>query len=211
MIQWVNEIDRFTTKGSNKVLVYHGANRGKSLHQFSEYDFVITTYSIVEAEYRKNVMPPKQKCQWCGKLFYDKKMSIHLKYFCGPDAVRTDKQSKQQRKGRTPELTKSKLKACDNDEELSESGDDKIKGARKKTVRHSSKKMKLGVGSSNYNLEGDEHDLSARKSSLHSVKWDRIILDEVIWMCILMVTENFIQLLSLSLSLSLLPSLPCVC
>ncbi|KAL8097170.1 hypothetical protein AgCh_030323 [Apium graveolens] len=65
---------------------------------FNDYDFVITTYSIVEAEYRKNVMPAKYKCIWCGKLlFYEHKISIHLKYFGGPNAVRTNKQSKQKK------------------------------------------------------------------------------------------------------------------
>ncbi|KAL8097181.1 hypothetical protein AgCh_030334 [Apium graveolens] len=98
VIQWVNEIDRFNLRGSNKVLVCHGGNRGKTLHEFSDYDFVITTYSIVEAEYRKNVMPAKYKCIWCGKLlFYEHKISIHLKYFGGPNAVRTNKQSKQKK------------------------------------------------------------------------------------------------------------------
>ncbi|WMV38366.1 hypothetical protein MTR67_031751 [Solanum verrucosum] len=56
LIQWVNEIDRFTTIGSNKVLIYHGANREKDINRFAEYDFVITTYSTVETEYRKNIM-----------------------------------------------------------------------------------------------------------------------------------------------------------
>nr|GMC81632.1 DNA repair protein RAD16-like [Ipomoea batatas] len=51
--QWVSEIERFTLKGSNKVLVYHGKNREKCLDRLSEYDFVITTYSIVEFDYRK--------------------------------------------------------------------------------------------------------------------------------------------------------------
>ncbi|KAF1859540.1 hypothetical protein Lal_00010124 [Lupinus albus] len=54
--QWVNEIDQCTSKGSTKVLVYHGARRGKSVEQFPEYDFVITTYSTAESEYRKDMM-----------------------------------------------------------------------------------------------------------------------------------------------------------
>ncbi|CAL0332170.1 unnamed protein product [Lupinus luteus] len=54
--QWVNEIDQCTSKGSTKVLVYHGARRGKSVEQFPEYDFVITTYSTAESEYRKDRM-----------------------------------------------------------------------------------------------------------------------------------------------------------
>lgn len=56
LIQWVSEIDRFTTVGSNKVLVYHGAKREKDMDKFAEYDFVITTYSTIETENRKNIM-----------------------------------------------------------------------------------------------------------------------------------------------------------
>ncbi|KAG5606820.1 hypothetical protein H5410_028312 [Solanum commersonii] len=56
VIEWVNEIDRFTTKGSYTILVYHGANREKNICRFAEYDFVITTYSTVVTEYRKNIM-----------------------------------------------------------------------------------------------------------------------------------------------------------
>lgn len=51
--QWVNEIERFTTIGSNKVLVYHGANREKDIDRFAEYDFIITTYSTLETDCRK--------------------------------------------------------------------------------------------------------------------------------------------------------------
>ncbi|XP_054811876.1 ATP-dependent helicase rhp16-like isoform X2 [Prosopis cineraria] len=96
--QWVSEIDRFTLKGSTKVLIYHGANRGKCREEFSEYDFVITTYSIVESEYRKHMMPPKEKCPYCGKSYSHSKLSFHQRYYCGPDAERTEKQSKQLKK-----------------------------------------------------------------------------------------------------------------
>ena len=109
--QWVSEIDRFTSKGSTKVLVYHGARRGKSGEQFSDYDFVITTYSIVESEYRKYMMPPKEKCPYCGKLFYRRKLTIHWRYFCGPGAERTEKQSKQAKKKKR-EVTKQKTEEC---------------------------------------------------------------------------------------------------
>lgn len=111
--QWVSEIDRFTLKGSTKVLVYHGANRGKSSEQFLEYDFVITTYSIVESEYRKHMMPPKEKCPYCGKLFHQKRLSIHLRYFCGPSAERTEKQARQIKKKKI-EVNKKKIKEHEN-------------------------------------------------------------------------------------------------
>ncbi|XP_057954721.1 DNA repair protein RAD16 [Malania oleifera] len=170
--QWENEIERFTAKQSTKVLVYHGANRGKIHHQFSENDFVITTYSIVEYEYRKNVMPPKQKCQWCGKLFYFHKLSIHLKYFCGPDAVRTEKQSKQARKSAKRGI-KILKKAESAEDEASAS-----KAAKRRGTKQYSRGKDVRVDSSMENSAGAEQGLATKKSVLHSVKWDRIILDE---------------------------------
>ncbi|KAK6134781.1 hypothetical protein DH2020_031451 [Rehmannia glutinosa] len=122
VMQWVSEIERFTSKGSTKVLVYHGANRAKNLYQFAEYDFVITTYSIVEAEYRKYVMPPKEKCQYCGKLFYDR---------------------------------------CS------------------KGKKHGSGEKELENDCPIENSAVDGRVSSAGKSILHSVTWERIILDEV--------------------------------
>lgn len=180
VIQWVGEIDRFTGKGTNKVLVYHGANRGKSHHQFSEYDFIITTYSIVEAEYRKNVMRPKERCEWCGKLLNEQKMKIHLKYFCGPDAQKTDKQSKQQSKGHKLGLKLSKQKTA-SDEGITSSGfeEDIKKRGRKKNKKPPSKQEESGAGCLHEVSAGAGCDLCTQKSILHSVKWDRIILDEV--------------------------------
>ncbi|KAH9744809.1 Helicase protein with RING/U-box domain-containing protein [Citrus sinensis] len=142
--QWVSEINRFTSVGSTKVLIYHGLNRERSTKQFSEFDFVITTYSIIEADYRKHVMPPKQKCQYCGKSFYQKKLVVHLKYFCGPSAVRTEKQSKQEKK---------KMKSSVYE------GYPGKKNGKKSSV-------------------GGVQKPSGGKSPLHSLKWERIILDE---------------------------------
>ncbi|XP_027774337.1 ATP-dependent helicase rhp16-like [Solanum pennellii] len=99
-LQWFREIENCTTKDSNKILLYHGTNRGKFTSNLEEYDFVITTYSTIQADYRP-------------------------------------KKSKQKSKN-------SKL--CDD-------------------------------GSSDNSVSVAE-DMSRRKSVLHSVKWDRIILDE---------------------------------
>ncbi|KAL6143899.1 hypothetical protein ACLB2K_054594 [Fragaria x ananassa] len=163
--QWVSEIERFTSKGSTKILVYHGANREKSSKQFLDYDFVITTYSIVEADYRKHVMPPKEKCPYCGKLFYETKMTVHLKYFCGPNAIRTEKQSKQQRKTHLP----SKKTLESSNEKISGSSGTK-KGAHKR-------KSKLHKDD---DMDSEDVALNMNKgnSVLHAVKWNRIILDE---------------------------------
>lgn len=156
--QWVSEIERFTLKGSTKVLIYHGANRWKSGDRFADYDFVITTYSVVENEYRKHMMPPKERCPYCGKLFLPSKLIYHQNYFCGPGAVRTDKQSKQAKK-KNREFTKGKTK------------------------KHDSKKMSKGSNKK----KGEEIliiedsgavTVKSDKSLLHAVKWQRIILDE---------------------------------
>lgn len=172
--QWVNEINRFTSRGSTKVLVYYGAKREKSVDQFSEYDFVITTYSTVESEYRKNVMPAKEKCMWCGKSFQPHRMKIHLKYFCGPDALRTEKQSKQVKKGGKHSLKMSNKKTESLEEKTSK--DCKKKGTQKKTSKQSEKDPDGETPVEN--SAGDEGGTSTRKSILHSMKWERIILDE---------------------------------
>uniref|UniRef100_A0A0V0IVT3 Putative ATP-dependent helicase rhp16-like n=1 Tax=Solanum chacoense TaxID=4108 RepID=A0A0V0IVT3_SOLCH len=57
-LQWIREIERCTIKGSNKTLLYHGADREKCMYKLEEYDFVITTYSTIQADYI-----PKRKKQ----------------------------------------------------------------------------------------------------------------------------------------------------
>ncbi|XP_009782803.1 ATP-dependent helicase rhp16-like isoform X2 [Nicotiana sylvestris] len=111
-IQWFSEIERCTTKGSNRILVYHGTDREKHMHKLAEYDFVITTYSTIEVDYRKYMTPSKE-------------LSKNLE----PRVEVLD-----QKTGST--------------ENLSNSG------------------------------SIDNSAVSRRKSALHSVKWDRIILDE---------------------------------
>lgn len=176
VMQWVSEIDRFTSKGSTKVLVYHGANRAKNLYQFSDYDFVVTTYSIVEAEFRKYVMPPKEKCQYCGKLFYEHKLKIHLKYICGPGAVRTAKQSKQQRKEpKSKKMPDLEVRTMNTGHDEGNSG---------------GKEMENDCSIENSAVTGLPS--SAGKSVLHSVAWERIILDEVSVICF---TFSFASLL----------------
>ncbi|KAK8627803.1 hypothetical protein V6N13_135403 [Hibiscus sabdariffa] len=168
--QWVSEIDRFTSRGSTKVLIYHGANRGKNMKPFSEYDFVITTYSIVESEYRKFIMPPKNKCPFCGKPFQKKKLAIHLKYYCGPDAVKTAKQSKQESK-KLKTMLKSDRGLASNNET-----DSRKRGSKKKAKHNEDDKDQ------DYEFNETSADikdsLPRGKSPLHSVKWERIILDE---------------------------------
>ncbi|KAF7000764.1 hypothetical protein CFC21_016585 [Triticum aestivum] len=147
VIQWAQEIERHTAKGSARVLLYHGARRGSQKYDFDTFDFVVTTYSTIEADYRKHIMPPKIRCDYCNKQFYPEKLKIHLRYYCGPDALRTEKQAKQESK-----------KWADTK--------GKGKGKRKSGIEEE---------------EEDFEELGSKsrgKSPLHSVRWERIILDE---------------------------------
>ncbi|CAI5974510.1 unnamed protein product [Closterium sp. NIES-65] len=62
VLQWRQEIARFTRPDSVKVLVYHGPKRAISVKDLEEYDVVLTTFSIVEAEMRAAVFPSKVLC-----------------------------------------------------------------------------------------------------------------------------------------------------
>ncbi|KAI3951199.1 hypothetical protein MKW92_011053 [Papaver armeniacum] len=178
LTQWENEIHKFTPKGSIKVLKYHDKGRQQYADKFHEYDFVLTTYSIVELEYRNN-MPSKERCIYCGKLYVHKAMKNHLKYFCGPNAVKTAKQSKQVTKkgkeGSKSFKSKQKLPVLDGSSESEGSTAEK---ARKKTKKRGDQKSAPGVSSPVAGQAGVEQDSSTRRSILHLVKWNRIILDE---------------------------------
>ncbi|XP_043688467.1 ATP-dependent helicase rhp16-like [Telopea speciosissima] len=62
MKQWESELYRITSKGSTRVLVYHGPKRTKkSSDEFFENDFVLTTYSTLAAEYRNAMVKKKMQ------------------------------------------------------------------------------------------------------------------------------------------------------
>ncbi|KAH7301638.1 hypothetical protein KP509_23G035400 [Ceratopteris richardii] len=204
VIQWRNEIARFTKEGSVKVLVYHGSSRCRDRAELAKYDVVLTTFAIVEQEHRLKVMPSKQPCKWCRKLFYPDRMAVHLRFFCGPDAKKTEKQARQMKKA--PRIYKTKASQAMTDcldtsgprakgeckiiskgsESANQGGCSELKGAG----CGRGKKRKIQVteleGASREVLDSVREQNGAETSSdqakglslLHAVKWNRIILDE---------------------------------
>ena len=99
MLQWKEEIANYTEPGSLRVLVFHGSEKVlPSSEDILRADVVLTTYHTIEAQWRKLTAEKKIKCSYCGKAFLPRKMAVHLKYYCGPDAAKTLKQRKQEKK-----------------------------------------------------------------------------------------------------------------
>ena len=97
--QWKTEIEKFCEPGALSVCIYHGPNRSidTSREAMRKYDVILTTYQVLEADMRKMVSPNKVRCPNCGRPFKLDKLRIHLKYFCGEGAERTEAQSRTHR------------------------------------------------------------------------------------------------------------------
>lgn len=98
LTQWKEEILKFTD-GSLSVCTYHGPDREKETPRelMKKYDIVLTTYQVLESDFRKMTSPNRVECPNCGGKFKIDKLPIHLKYFCGENAQRTEAQSRQRR------------------------------------------------------------------------------------------------------------------
>ncbi|KAL7518437.1 hypothetical protein ACHAWX_003261 [Stephanocyclus meneghinianus] len=98
LTQWKTEIEKFTD-GSLTVCTYHGPNRESETprEMLKKYDVVLTTYQVVEADFRKMTSPNRVTCPNCGGKFKIDKLPIHLKYFCGEGAQKTEAQARQHR------------------------------------------------------------------------------------------------------------------
>ena len=102
MWQWHDEVIRSTAPGTLKIAMFYGGKR--SSINFSEADVVITTYPVLEFEYRKQCDRTKVRCAFCEKAMLPRKLELHYKYFCGPFAQRSAKQAKTERKGQSQEV-----------------------------------------------------------------------------------------------------------
>jgi hypothetical protein len=98
LTQWKTEIEKFTD-GSLTICTYHGPDRESQTprEMLKKYDVVLTTYQVVEADFRKMTSPNRVECPNCGGKFKLDKLPIHLKYFCGETAQKTEAQARQRR------------------------------------------------------------------------------------------------------------------
>lgn len=124
--QWQTEITRFTKAGSLTMYCYHGNMRSSDdiLQTLCDVDVVLTSYKIVEIEYRRATAGSKIECSICGKKFYPEKLRVHRKYFCGETAQRTSAQSKTERKS-------SKGRAITDDSSSDSDSEDEVDRQKK--------------------------------------------------------------------------------
>lgn len=167
VMQWKAEIERFVETNHLSVYIHHGAKRDTLASKIASFDVVLTTYSIVEFETRKMLGWQKVPCKYCNRKFLPEKLVQHNKYFCGPNAKKTQLQDKQQRK-------RPKKRAAG---EVSEEEDDYPKKPAKGKGRGSAKKKPPT------NDVSSEDEIPVPKklkevSPLHQIQWTRIILDE---------------------------------
>jgi DNA repair protein RAD16 len=108
MMQWRDEIYRCASNGSVKVFLYYQNRKKIKPRDLLKYDVVLTTYAVLEYDYRRQVNKQKVSCQYCNKLYLPRKLILHNQYFCGPNSMRTAKQQKTER-SRKSALEKAKV------------------------------------------------------------------------------------------------------
>ena len=62
------------------------------------YDVVITTYPVIEMQYRKIVDKNRVSCNFCGRRFLPRTLVNHQRFFCGQYSKRSAKLQKRERK-----------------------------------------------------------------------------------------------------------------
>ena len=69
--QWKSEIEKFSSNGALSVKIYHGPDRSKETPRelMVKYDVILTTYQVLEADFRKMISPNRVKCPNCGGKF----------------------------------------------------------------------------------------------------------------------------------------------
>lgn len=175
VMQWKSEIERFVEPNRVSVYIHHGAKRDDLPSRIASYDIVLTTYSIIENEVRKTLGWSKVACKYCKKKYLPEKLVTHNKYFCGPNAKKTQKQDKQQRKAPRRKLAAGEEASDDEDD-----GGYPKKPAPKSRARNAPKKNAKKNVIDEFSSDDDAPLVKKvkGKSPLHEIYWTRIVLDE---------------------------------
>jgi len=119
LLQWASEIGHFTTDNTLKVMVFYG-NKAKSLTvpELMRFDVIMTSYNVVEWEYRKCLNKYKKKCPYCSKLYLPRALISHTRYFCGPNARRSAKLKLRDKKKATKKAMRTLRIIKDDDDDV---------------------------------------------------------------------------------------------
>ena len=98
LAQWKSELEKFTNP-TPTVCIYHGPGRSALADKLHTYDIVLTTYQVLEVDFRKMTSPSKVACPKCGQKYKVEKLKQHLMYFCRVTGQRTERQALQRRRG----------------------------------------------------------------------------------------------------------------
>ncbi|XP_034697008.1 DNA repair protein RAD16-like isoform X1 [Vitis riparia] len=162
---WEKEIGRCTPQGSTKVLVYHGDDRNKVVHDLSSYDFVLTTYQTMFTKYKTSYMA---RCELCGKWRFPEDLASHNTFYCKGRRFGTDERESEEK------LKSSKMEARCASSEDNTSDSDGSRGKSSCTKKKKNPKQKKKADTSSFKSSPS----ITTEFSLHSIKWQRIILDE---------------------------------
>lgn len=88
LLQWWDEINRYTDPEQVSTFVYYNERDNVTAEQLLNYDIVLTTYPVIEYEYRRVVNTEKVECEYCQRKFLPRTLIVHQQFFCGPKAVR---------------------------------------------------------------------------------------------------------------------------
>jgi DNA repair protein RAD16 len=176
VMQWKSEIERFVEPNRVSVYIHHGAKRDDLPSRIASHDIVLTTYSIIENEVRKTLGWSKVACKYCKKKYLPEKLVTHNKYFCGPNAKKTLKQDKQQRKAPRRKLAAGEEASDEDDNDDGYPKKPAPKSKARNPPKKAAKKNVIDESSSD-----DDAPLVKKvkgKSPLHEIHWTRIVLDE---------------------------------
>lgn len=107
MPQWADEIFSFTKQGTLSVATYYGDRSQFDAKSLRQYDIVVTTYPVLEREWRSVAEQLKHPCKYCGKKYMPKALEVHNTYFCGPEAARSARQNMREKKSAPKQVSQA--------------------------------------------------------------------------------------------------------